>query len=71
MLQSLRENQRFAKFNKCDFFKDQIQYLGHVISSEGISIDPEKINTIMNWLVPTNVVDIRSLWDLQVIIEDL
>ena len=43
VLQELREHQLYAKFNKCDFFKDKIQYLGHVITKEGISVDPKKI----------------------------
>jgi len=64
VLQTLRENQLFTKFNKCEFFKDQIQYLRHVISSEGIALDPEKIETIMNWPVPANVADIRSFMGL-------
>eukprot|EP00253_Pinus_taeda_P019073 PITA_19073 len=64
VLQTLRKNQLFAKFSKCDFYKDQIQYLGHVISSEGIVVNPEKIKTIMNWPVPANVADIRSFMEL-------
>ena len=46
ILQELREHQLFAKFSKCDFFKDKIQYLGHVVTKKGISIDPEKIRAI-------------------------
>ena len=42
ILQELRDHQLFAKFSKCDFFKDKIQYLGHVVTKEGISVDPEK-----------------------------
>ena len=38
VLQELREQQLFAKFTKCDFFKDEIQYLGHVVTKEGISV---------------------------------
>ena len=49
MLEMLRKNQLYAKFSKCDFFKTEIQYLGHVISAEGIAVDPEKIKTIMEW----------------------
>lgn len=64
VLQTLRENQLFTKFSKCDFFKDQIQYLGHVIPFDDIDFDPEKIKTIMNWLVPTNVADIHSFMGL-------
>ena len=54
----------YANFSKCDFFKEKIQYLGHVISAEGITVDPKKINTIMEWGVPKYVVDIRSFMGL-------
>ena len=54
----LREKQLFSKFKKCDFFKDKIQYLGHVVSKEGISVDPDKIKAIMERLLPKNVTDI-------------
>jgi len=53
ILQVLREHKLYAKFSKCKFFK--IQYLGHVISKDGISIDPDKIKAIINWHVPKDV----------------
>ena len=56
----MREHPLFAKFNKCDFFKDKIQYLGHVVTKEEISVDPEKIRAIKDWPVPKDVTDIRS-----------
>eukprot|EP00253_Pinus_taeda_P028520 PITA_28520 len=40
VLQTLREHQLYAKFSKCDFFKEEIQYLGHVITKDGIAVDP-------------------------------
>ena len=43
VLQCLRDNQLYANVVKCDFFQSKIQYLGHVISGEGISVDPAKI----------------------------
>ena len=46
-LKLLREHQLYAKLSKCDFYRDRIQYLGHIISSEGISVDPEKIEALM------------------------
>jgi len=64
VLQTLRENQLYAKFSKCYFFKNQIQYLGHVISTEGIVVDQEKIKTIREWTTAKNVSDIRSLLGL-------
>ena len=55
----LREQQLFAKLRKCDLFKDKIQYLGHVVCKDGISIDPDKIKAITEWLIPKNITDIR------------
>eukprot|EP00253_Pinus_taeda_P002305 PITA_02305 len=64
VLQTLREHQLYAKFSKCDFFKEEIQYLGHVITKDGIAVDPEKIKAIMEWPVPKDVADIRSFMGL-------
>jgi len=50
----------YAKFSKCEFFKDHVQYLGHVISKDGISFNPGKIKAIINWPVPKDVSDVRS-----------
>ena len=60
VLQELREHQLFAKFSKCDFFKDKIQFLGHIVTKEGIFVDPEKIRAIEDWSVPKDVTDVRS-----------
>ena len=46
-LQVLREKQVYAKFSKCDFFKDKTQYLGHVVSKDGISVEEDKVKAIM------------------------
>eukprot|EP00253_Pinus_taeda_P020306 PITA_20306 len=64
VLQTLREHQLYAKFSKCDFFKEEIQYLGHVITKDGIAVDPEKIKAIMEWPVPKDVVDVRYFMGL-------
>jgi hypothetical protein len=60
VLQTLRKHKLYAKFDKCDFYQKRIQYLGHVISEEGIAVDPEKIRAIMEWPIPKDVADIRS-----------
>ena len=60
----LREHQLYAKLSKCDFYRDRIQYLDHIISEEGISMDPEKIEAIMNWPTLRNVTDVRSFMGL-------
>ena len=49
VLQILRERQLYAKFSKCQFWLDKVAFLGHVISVEGISVDPQKIEAIVNW----------------------
>lgn len=64
VLQTLREHQLYGKFSKCDFYKKQIQYLGHIITKEGIVVDPEKIKTIMEWPTQKDVADIRSFMGL-------
>ena len=54
----------YAKLSKRDFYRDRIHYLGHIISYEGISVDPEKIEAIMNWPTPRNVTDVRFFMGL-------
>ena len=59
------------KPSKCDFFKKEIKYLGHVVSEEGISTDPGKIKSVTEWPQPTTVTEVRSFWDLLATIEGL
>ena len=56
----LREHQLYCNFNKCDFYKDKIKYLRHVIFEEGISVDLDKIKAIINYLVSKDVTDVWS-----------
>jgi hypothetical protein len=64
VLQVLTEHHLYTKFNKCDFFQKQINYLGHVLSEEGVAVDPDKIRSIMEWPTPKDVLDIRSFMGL-------
>jgi hypothetical protein len=64
VLQVLREHQLYAKLRKCSFYQRKIHYLGHIISEEGIVVDPEKVNVIREWSVPRNVVEVRSFMGL-------
>jgi len=61
----LREHQLYTKLSKCDFYKNKIQYLGHVIFGDGILVDPEKIKAIIDWLVPKDVTDVRSFMGIK------
>jgi hypothetical protein len=49
VLQLLRECQLYAKLSRCSFYEKQIHYLGHIISKDGIVVDPEKIEAIREW----------------------
>ena len=60
VLQTLREHQLFAKFKKCEFWLDQISFLGPVVSKDGISIDPRKVEAVLSWKRPTPVTEVRS-----------
>jgi hypothetical protein len=46
VLQVLREHQLYSKLSKCSFYQKKIHYLGHIVSKDGISVDPEKIESI-------------------------
>jgi hypothetical protein len=54
----------YGKLSKCSFYQSRIHYLGHVISDEGIAVDPAKVEAIMEWLAPTNVTEVRSFMGL-------
>jgi hypothetical protein len=60
VLQRLRDHRLYAKLSKCDFWLREIKFLGHTISQDGISVDPEKVQEVMNWKPPTTVRQIRS-----------
>ena len=64
VLQTLRENQLFAKLSKCDFWFKEVSFLGHIVSAEGIRVDPVKIEAIVNWKPPRNVTEVRSFLGL-------
>ncbi|KAL4324888.1 hypothetical protein GQ457_11G023450 [Hibiscus cannabinus] len=64
VLQTLLENQLYAKLSKCEFWIREVVFLGHVVSSEGIRVDPKKVEAIVNWKQPTSVTEIRSFLGL-------
>ena len=63
-LQTLKEHRLYAKFSKCEFWLDRVQFLGHVISKDGIMVDPVKIEAVSKWSAPTSVTEIRSFLGL-------
>ena len=60
VLTRLREHKLYAKFSKCEFWLQKVPFLGHVLSENGISIDPYKVQEIMDWKAPTLVHKVRS-----------
>jgi hypothetical protein len=55
VLQRLRDHRLYAKLSKCDFCLKEIKFLGHTISQDGVSVDLEKVQEVMNWKPPTTV----------------
>ena len=60
VLGKLKEHQLYAKFSKCEFWLKEVGFLGHVISGEGIAVDPSKVQSITEWLAPTSVEEIKN-----------
>ena len=64
VLQHLRDHKLYAKFSKCDFWLTEVQFLGHIVSKDGIFVDPSKIQDVLNWKAPTSIPEIRSFLGL-------
>jgi hypothetical protein len=64
VLEKLRSNQLYAKFSKCEFWLTEVAFLGHIISTGGVSVDPGKVKDVLNWMPPTTVSEIRSFLGL-------
>lgn len=63
-VQILRELKLYAKLEKCDFWLTEVQFLGHIVKEEGISVDPLKIEAIIKWERPKNVFEVCSFLGL-------
>nr|GFC07212.1 putative reverse transcriptase domain, ribonuclease H-like domain, retroviral aspartyl protease [Tanacetum cinerariifolium] len=59
-----QEGELYAKFSKCEFWIPKVQFLGHVINSEGIHVDPAKIESIKDWVSPKSPTEIRQFLGL-------
>ena len=64
VLKILRDHQLYEKLSKCEFWLDEVQFLGHVISAKGIAVDPAKIETVLKWERPKTVTEVRSFLGL-------
>ena len=64
VLETLRKEQLYAKLRKCEFWLREVSFLGHIVSEEGIRADPNKIEVIIEWKPPRNVMKVRSFLGL-------
>nr|KYP34967.1 Transposon Ty3-I Gag-Pol polyprotein [Cajanus cajan] len=60
VLEILKAKQLYAKLSKCEFWLGEVKFLGHVISAEGIAVDPAKVESVLQWERPRTVMDIQS-----------
>ncbi|XP_015967212.1 uncharacterized mitochondrial protein AtMg00860-like [Arachis duranensis] len=64
VLQILKERKLYAKLSKYEFWKEEVKFLGHVVSKGGIVVDPSKDEVVMEWERPTSVTEVRSFLGL-------
>ena len=55
VLTRLREHKMYAKFSKCEFWLDRVQFFGHVLIPDGVSVDPSKVQDVLNWKSPKSM----------------
>jgi hypothetical protein len=63
-LQTLRKHQLYANFAKCESWLSEVRFLGHVVSKDGLVVDPSKVEAVLDWLPRTTVTEIRSFLGL-------
>ena len=64
VLETLRKEQLYAKLSKCEFWMNEVSFLGHIVSKEGIRVDPKKIEVVVEWKTPRNVTEVHSFLGL-------
>jgi hypothetical protein len=64
IMEKLREHKLYAKFSKCEFWLTKVGFLGHIVSAEGVAVDPNKVASVTEWESPKNTRDIRSFLGL-------
>ena len=64
VLETLRKEQLYVKLSKCEFWLNEVSFLGHIVSKERIRVDPKKIEIVVEWKPPRNVTEVRSFLGL-------
>jgi hypothetical protein len=60
IMEKLWEHKLYAKFSKCEFWLKEVAFIGHIVSKEGIAVDPSKVTVVIEWEPPKNVGEIHS-----------
>jgi len=60
VLQLLRDNHLYAKMSKCTFARTELEFLGHILSGDGLRVDPKKTSAVADWPVPRDIPQLRS-----------
>jgi hypothetical protein len=63
-LQKLWKHRLYAKFSKCEFWLEKVSFLGHILSKDGVAVDPSKVQDVLEWKQPRNITDIQSFLGL-------
>jgi len=64
VLQVLKENKQYAKLSKCEFWLEEVSFLGHIISCSVIVVDPSKVEAVSQWDALKSVTEVRSFLGL-------
>ena len=64
ILNKLWAHELYAKFSKCEFWLQEVAFLGYIITTEGVKVDPEKVKAVSEWKQPTNVTKIHNFLGL-------
>ena len=64
ILNKLRAHELYVRFSKCEFWLQEVTFLGHIITAEGVKVDPKKVKAVSDWKQPTNMMEVHSFLGL-------
>ena len=64
MLNKLRRNKLFLRFDKCSFFQREVKFLGHIVDGNGVRPNPDKVKAVQDWPPPKNTSELKSFLGL-------
>src|SRR3954468_20009410 len=64
ILEKLREHKLYAKFSKCEFWLNEVGFLGHIVPGDGVAVDPAKVSAVTEWESPKSLKEVRSFLGL-------